>query len=117
MFTKGKPYVVPRMTVKIRCVVGPHGPDGEEARDVGQEAGPLMPERVPNRFRFGRNVDLEHEQRDSDGEDAIGKGLEASGADNLVCGRPGRRLAAVLRGVHAALERCAPVRLVIGSLA
>ena len=60
--------------VEDRVVVGPHDQDREEAHDEGDVGGPLRGqgagERIARPIFQMRDLDLEDEQRDRDGEDA-----------------------------------------------
>ena len=64
-----------------RVVVGPHDPERHEADQVSEIGRPELSERPEETcFRAGsRYLDFENEQRDRDGEDAVGKRLEAGG--------------------------------------
>ena len=55
----------------------PHPADEREADEVPQELRPLLDERRQETLGCDRNGQLEGEQGDGDGEDAIGEGVEA----------------------------------------
>ena len=63
-------------------VVGPVDADGDKAENVGAVLGPEMAEGVAQGLLSGehRDTDLDNQQRDGDGEDAIAEGFEALGA-------------------------------------
>ena len=62
-------------------VVRPHDPDRHEADEVADVARPEGAERPDHRIRIGERIaggdtDLEHQQRDGDGEDAVAECLQ-----------------------------------------
>jgi hypothetical protein len=64
--------------VDHRVVVDPDDPDHPEADREGGERGPLVAELAPQVLAAG-DVELEHQQRDRDREDAVAERLQAVG--------------------------------------
>ena len=61
--------------VELRVVVHPDDADRQEADDVGRVVGPLLGERG-REAAGGADLEVQHEQRYRDGEDAVAEGLE-----------------------------------------
>src|SRR4029453_9516365 len=71
-------------------VVEPDDPDGQEADQVGDIAGPLGPQGVRERLALAElwGADVDDQQGDGDGEPAVAEGLQPRGGHDP--NRPGR---------------------------
>jgi hypothetical protein len=76
---------VDRLETPEEPVMGePDAADREEARHVREVRRPLVRQGPPEMVELRRvDLDLEHKQRDRDGEDAVAEGLDPAGRPSL----------------------------------
>ena len=79
---EGEPVDLPHAR-EHAVVVDPNDPDDEKAHQIGEVGRPLIGElsaQLPGRRHVSpRHGEVEHEQRDRNGEDAVAEGFEAAG--------------------------------------